>query len=44
MLKNAKIKLALLGVGVLMAWWGAGGCGTWLGDVIGDIIVLRGVD
>ncbi len=43
MLKNAKIKLALLGVGVLMHL-AFGGCGTWLGDVIGDIIVLRGVD
>lgn len=43
MFKHMKIKLALLSAGVLMHL-AFGGCGTWLGDVIGDIIVLRGVD
>jgi len=40
--KSWKIAVAMFAFGTLMA--GFGGCGTWLGDVIGDIIVLRGVD
>lgn len=42
-MKNLKLKLALFGLGVLMhlSIGGFGGC---LGDLIGDIIVLRGVD